>query len=292
MPAHRTANPIRRLLVATDFTPGAGQAIRRAALLPLARAARITLVHVLPPLGTPLRAREQAEARKRLEFEATGLRRALRRRDRRDVAVATRTATGDPFAGIVALGQRAELILLGRHGARRFRDLLLGTTAERVIRWGHRPVLVVGTTPRRPYRRALVGVDLSEPSRHAIVVAARLIRPDERALTVAHVYEAAHESMLRRVARPADVAAYVGRCRVDAEAAVASLLRRARAAAGEVVLRRGDPRATILRLAKERGADLLALGSHGRAALAGNLVGTMEAIVRHAPCDVLVVPEP
>jgi nucleotide-binding universal stress UspA family protein len=55
----------------------------------------------------------------------------------------------------------------------------------------------------------------------------------------------------------------------------------------------GEPAATIVRVAKERGVDLIVISSHGRTGLGRILFGsTAEAVVRHAPCPVLVVKPP
>lgn len=51
---------------------------------------------------------------------------------------------------------RSHLIVLGRHGQRAFRDLVIGSTAERVIRKGTTPVLAVSSPAGGPYRRHLV----------------------------------------------------------------------------------------------------------------------------------------
>jgi nucleotide-binding universal stress UspA family protein len=71
---------------------------------------------------------------------------------------------------------RAELVVLGRHEEkeRSWRDRLLGTTAERVIRNGDVSVLVVAEPAKAPYRRPLVAVDMSQSSRLALQLALRL----------------------------------------------------------------------------------------------------------------------
>ena len=59
---------------------------------------------------------------------------------------------------------------------------------------------------------------------------------------------------------------------------------------GEVVLRTGDARDEVLQVAKELGADLIVIGTHGRRWVARALLGSVaEAIVRLAPCPVLAV---
>lgn len=59
----------------------------------------------------------------------------------------------------------------------------------------------------------------------------------------------------------------------------------------ETALLRGRPAAEVLRYARERGIDLIVVGSHGRTGLSHVLLGSVaEEIVRLAPCLVLSVP--
>jgi len=52
----------------------------------------------------------------------------------------------------------------------------------------------------------------------------------------------------------------------------------------------GHPFVEIVRYAKEKSADLIVLGTHGRGAIAHMLLGSVaEKVVRKAPCPVLVV---
>jgi nucleotide-binding universal stress UspA family protein len=58
-------------------------------------------------------------------------------------------------------------------------------------------------------------------------------------------------------------------------------------------LTEGDPVAEILRLARESGADLIVLGTHGRTGLGRLLMGSVaEQVVRQAPCPVLTIRMP
>lgn len=52
----------------------------------------------------------------------------------------------------------------------------------------------------------------------------------------------------------------------------------------------GSPGSEIVKAAKEWEADLVVIGSHGRRGITRALVGSVaEAVMRHAPCPVLVV---
>ena len=58
----------------------------------------------------------------------------------------------------------------------------------------------------------------------------------------------------------------------------------------EELIVHGEPAAEIVRVARERGADLIVISSHGRTGLGRILFGsTAESVVRYAPCPVLVV---
>ncbi|MFN9367843.1 MAG: universal stress protein [Planctomycetia bacterium] len=54
----------------------------------------------------------------------------------------------------------------------------------------------------------------------------------------------------------------------------------------------GDPAAEVIRIAADEGAEMIVLGTHGRTGFGRLLMGSVaEAIVRRAPCPVLVYRE-
>jgi nucleotide-binding universal stress UspA family protein len=56
-------------------------------------------------------------------------------------------------------------------------------------------------------------------------------------------------------------------------------------------LRTGSAHDQVVEAARELGASLIVIGTHGAGALASVLVGSVAArIIRHAPCPVLVIP--
>ncbi len=59
----------------------------------------------------------------------------------------------------------------------------------------------------------------------------------------------------------------------------------------ELVVPQGVPHAEIVRLAEERGVDMIVMATHGRGFISHAIVGsTTERVVRRAPCAVHVVP--
>jgi universal stress protein E len=275
------------VLVATDFSKHGDAAIERAALLPLARGATVDLLHVThKPVGRPDR-RLQDDVRGRLDALAERFRTLAEANGSFGLRLRPRVVAGTPFVEIVRrarLGQ-ADLIVVGRHGARTFRDLMIGSTAERVLRKGGPSVLVTGGKASQPYRRPMVAIDTSDVSAHALVLAWRVVDPALEELAVAHV--------------PAALS-ILGRLRVGPGSRVPDtrlreieeFLARMGPAGQDVriVLGEGDPRAGVLALAKKENADLLVLGTHARVGVQRMLLGSVaEAVTRSANCDVLLV---
>ena len=62
------------------------------------------------------------------------------------------------------------------------------------------------------------------------------------------------------------------------------------AGACEVAITQGDPAEAIVRVVRERHADLIVMGTHGRTGLRHAFLGSVaEKVVRLAPCPVLTV---
>lgn len=267
---------LARVLVAVDLSPSSAAVIERTARLPLAADASVLMLHVLPGGVGPALAPDasvEADAQRALAVAAAQLSERLPD----GVEVSTALAYGTAFVEIIrrARERRAELVVLGRHGHRAFVDALIGSTAERVLRKGDLPTLIVGGTPRGSYRRPLVAVDLSDTSRRALELALRVIDAQAEPIAVVHSWT---------TAAGGDPAEREGN-------ALGDFLARYGAAAAnwEIAVRPGDARVVILGEAARRHADLLVLGTHGRSGLAHALVGSVaEAVVRGAPCDVLV----
>lgn len=206
-------------------------------------------------------------------------------------------AEGIPFVEIVrgARHGRNELIVVGRHGDRTFPQLLIGSTAERVIRKSDTSILVVASRPAAQYERPLVAVDYSDTSRRAVELVWRLVERGKRALDVVYAYEPIPESALRRAGVFGEaVQQYRLEAKRQAQAAVETFLATGEAATpANIILREGDARQMILDVAAERDSDLLAVGAHGRSGLTHVLLGSVsEGVIRAAHCDVLLARAP
>lgn len=290
-----TSHPHEHALVATDFSTGASRALSRAAWLPLAKAGRLTLAHVLPG-GAPKAALRAAEAlaEGKLREIASGLRRAAAAAGREDLRVEWELARGRPHDELERLARtrHADLVVAGRHGERPVRDLFLGSTVERLVRTSKLPVLVVTAAAARRYRRPLVAVDLEKGSAQVVRAALQALGPEVAAVELVHAYQVPFESFMAPALDAQGVTTLRKQFHQGALTQVEQLAREAGVpgVAFRKVLVRGDARSVVLHEAGRSRADLIAIGTHGRTALAQALLGSVASfIVATAPCDVLLV---
>lgn len=291
----RTRQPFERVLVPTDFSKSAAQAIERALLLPLAPGARLHLVHVIPRnLPEKFRAGAESEAQRALEEAVSTARAVARKRGIEGLNITSGIREGVPFVEIIRASRtlEAELIVLGRHGMRPLKDMFIGTTAERVIRKGEMPVLVVNLKPSRAYSRPLLALELDASSRDTASMMLRLMGPEVRGATVVHGFHVPFEEFVTPGHPVREVSAYRKACRDEASAGVKRFLTTV-AGLGirwRVALRPGDARSVILKEVVKQRADLIVLGTHGRSGIAHALLGSVaEWVIAAARCDVLVV---
>lgn len=290
----------RSLLIPLDLAPDSARVTDRAAVLPLAEDARLTLLHVISNrLPRDVRARAGADARKALAAAA----RSMRPKLRRSVTLEQVVAVGTPPAEIAkhATAIAADLVVMSRGGGRGLRDLFLGSTAERVIRQGQRPVLVVRLPVRGPYRRPLLALDLDEAAPHVLALALRLIPPPRPRIALVHAYEAPFHGVVYPSLSPEQARRYRQHHRQKALATLDGLLATASVHSnhGPAVdqvswksyVHAGSPRTIIPKTVAKARADVLALGTHGYAGVAHAFLGTVAGdVLRRVPCDVLVVP--
>jgi nucleotide-binding universal stress UspA family protein len=165
---------LKRFLIATDLSSRAEKAIGRAVRLAEEHGGALTVLYILT--GEAGYETPTQEIASKIEKD---LRRKVEAFSPKKGSVATvRVLPGTPFVEIIRQGREeaADLIVVGAHGENFIKDLLLGTTAEKIVRKGDRSVLVIKQAAQRPYRRVLMAVDFSDHSRHALELALGLRR--------------------------------------------------------------------------------------------------------------------
>jgi nucleotide-binding universal stress UspA family protein len=136
------------------------------------------------------------------------------------------------------------------------------------------------------FKHLVVPTDFGEPAQAALNFAIELAKTYEAKLTLLHVYGVPTVYYPDSVAWPLEELARAAQTSLDT--AVAQVRERYNNTHGHVEV--GDPREAILKYAKESGADLLVIGTHGRTGLAHLVLGSVaEWLVRMAPLPVLTV---
>lgn len=185
----------------------------------------------------------------------------------------------------------ADLVVLGSQGCRGLPRMVLGSVAERVVRMATVPVLTVHPSDHVAilaggmdrFRHVLAPTDFSEASRRGVDTATELAAQLDAALTVVHVQPQPSFHVPPDVLAAADA---------QARGLLEELLGRVRArcAKAEGVLKRGTPWECVLDVARDRGADLVVLSTHGRRGLPRVFMGSVaEKIVRLAHVPVVTV---
>lgn len=142
---------LKTIVVGTDFSVCAARALSFAVSLASSQGARVHVVHVLVE---PVQAFDVAGALPYLdvstqkEWEDATKKRlaaAVASAEKRGVSATSEFLWGRPSDAIIGAATRAKasLVVLGTHGRNAFEKLLIGSTAERVVRLCPVPVLTV-----------------------------------------------------------------------------------------------------------------------------------------------------
>lgn len=293
-------NGTHHIVVATDFSLPAGRAVRRAALLARVLHGELHLLHVVHPLAFypgpefelgDLSLQDQAiaaGARARLEGQAAAL--------RAEFAITTHAATriGRAHTEIAAHARQigARLVVAGARGENTLLDLLLGSTATRLLRVADCPVLIAKLQAEpAPYAEVIVALDFS-PGSEAATPLCHTVAPDAR-VELLHVYEAAIDEQLRMAGlETVFIEDYHERARAAAEARLEEMSRQG-APLGSVNghVATGYPAAAIIERIKLLRAELVVLGRSGKSGMQEFLLGSVaKDVANAAECDVLVLP--
>jgi nucleotide-binding universal stress UspA family protein len=289
-----------RILVATDLSDSADEALRQAHAIARASGGKLVACHVLPEAlrYQPLFPDRAGDALKELTAAQGTMGDAVATR----VAEITGQARSD-FEVVVGHGPAgarivseaeahgADLVVVGSRGATGIERFLLGSVAERVVRYAHVPVLVARSSPATD--RIVAGTDFSDPSREALAVAKVIAGWWPSQVTLVHAIDVAAPAVVSLAVPlgaswvpvpPEEMAAI----REGARAMIDDELERVGLPGTSRVVE-ARPAAAIVEAARELDARLVVVGTRGRTGLARLTLGSVaESVVRDAPCSVLV----
>lgn len=205
-----------------------------------------------------------------------------------DLKVSAELALGAPADEILERSENADLVLMASHGRGGLGRWLLGSVATKVLRGLTVPVLLLtgeylqGDQFLAPkVKTILVALDGSEPAERALAHAAKWAKEFEARLVL---YQAVPQVSTLDTA-------YLEANRQHLVEAEEYLLKLTRNLSGEVerIVRGTTTSLGIVDQALEVGADLIALGSHGKSGLSRWMLGSVtEQVLQKAPCPVLV----
>jgi nucleotide-binding universal stress UspA family protein len=292
----------KHILCPFDFSESSGRALAHAAALARWYEAQLTVLHVVPTfdpvhvrgeLGVPFDfvnpTREEVLGEMRRSLERAGV----------SPAAHLIAHAGDASATIVdqALTTRADLIVIGTHGRRGFRRLLLGSVTETVLHETPCPVLTVSPHTEAAsadvvtFKRILCPIDFSPPSLLALELALDLARQAGGLVTLLHVLEWLPEDEPRASAH-FNVPEFLGHMVNDTKQRLHALVAEESRLWCEIddVIVSGRAHREIVRAAGARAADLIVMGAQGRGGMGLALFGsTTQQVVRGAACPVLTV---
>jgi nucleotide-binding universal stress UspA family protein len=144
---------MKKIIIATDGSSHAQEAIAFGLELASEQEAEVTFVHVLPPDEFMVTGRlgpaRPIQHREPMDESETALKEAAEAAEKVGVSYKLERISGTPVDAILALAdeQDADLIVTGSHGRGAIGSALLGSVSTQLVKHAKRPVLVVKTTP-------------------------------------------------------------------------------------------------------------------------------------------------
>jgi nucleotide-binding universal stress UspA family protein len=300
---------IDNILVPIDFSPASMQMLDYAAALAARFYANVHLVHIYPPDDAALvpgagdLMRQTAE-----ELFSNQLSPEHREKVRSFWPQNCHVRSGIAYQEICELAREihADLIVLATRGHTGLKHVLLGSTAERVVRTAPCPVLVIrhkkqrsraasrpakGKSVEFDVRKILVPVDFSQCSLAGAMHAALFAKKFDATVCFIHVLYPPGPMVVDRVSGAISKRNELERAdaRLNMEAFLKlDFLRDIKC---ESEIRTGYPIDEICSESSRPDVDLVVSSTHGRTGFDHMLMGSVaEHVVRYAECPVMIVP--
>lgn len=295
------------ILVATDGSRGSGAAEAYACALARSWGATLTVMRVLefPPGMNPDYPINRVYLGELMKEATRKLADVKARAADLGISVQSHIATGIPSEEVLAVARAEEtdLIVVGTKGKTGLEHILLGSTAERIIRMAPCPVLTVpverqrtegsegAESPHLVLKRMLVPVDFSECSLDALEYGALVAQRSKAYLTLLHVLEPVSYGLdftLPHATKREQI-------RTELTGRLSNLVSELTTAGvpSDFTMLGGLPADSVVDTARSRSSDVIVMGTHGRRGFSHVLFGSVaESVLRRSSCPVLTVRSP
>lgn len=288
MATTRTHGPV---VAGIDFSKGSASAVEYAVAEAVRHDRPLELLYAVDPKAAPptCLALNVQEIREEAEGELANQRNTIQE-DYPGLEVTTRFVQAAPTEALVEASARASMLVLGSRGHGGFGELLLGSVAWRVTSRAPGPVVLVRPTEFPGPVAAgpvVVGVDGSASSEDAIRFAFEEAQARGKKLIPVNVWTLLRPDGLA-IGRdwPSENADWEEQARSDANRILSESLAGITEQYPDVTVTRmvshglNVPQ-TLLEVASAKGADLVVVGTRGRHALAGLVMGAVGVQLSH-----------
>ena len=278
-----------KILCATDLTPSSDKAVARAIQLAGEWKASLLLVHIVDDTGLLTKdfaldvRRAEAQLKQQIATHPAAA----------EIDAEALVSQGHPAERILAKCDRLfiDLLVMGTVEKASFRQHLLGSTVDHVLRHALQPVLTVRDRPQAAYRTMAVATDFSLPSQEALDCALTFF-PNAKA-TVVHTYEETLHGLLASDRVTGEVAErHKIEIRAFAEKSMSEFVAEPRRLRPDLAnaLEIGAPEVGLKSYVERHNPDLIVVGTHGRTGLRRAVIGSVaERLIAILPRDVLAV---
>lgn len=291
----------RHIIASTDFTQQGDSAITQALNLAVQNNARLSILHIIDERIMqyqeilPLSPSEMEEML--LQETRRKLVNLVDTAQLEDIAYEAHVIFGKPDEQILryAQEQQGELIVVGQGSKNFIQHVLLGSTAERLLRHSPIPILIIPRRGLSDWKSILVPVDFSDTSKMALEHAIALAQAYQAQLHVLHVSEETPFASLAGLLPLNETEglrnSYERKVADDYDKFLASI--DFQNVDYQKHFRRGTAPLEIQLWAEQHTCDLVVMGSVGRTGMRGILIGnTAERVARSIPCALLTVKQP
>jgi nucleotide-binding universal stress UspA family protein len=293
-----------KILFPTDFSRCADQALAHAVFLAEKYEAELHVLHVVtifkdqPDIVSNEIADTEKTVRNLEEIAEKQLNKVVDSKGSDDMTLITttkRSISAAPAIMEYSTEYNIDFIVMGTHGRRGFGHLLLGSTAEEVVRLSKCPVFTIKelkeAKPVMHLNNILIPVDFSDHSKIALSHASEIAQSYKAQLQILHIIEETMHPAFSLSGKSSIFDLIPGiedDCRKRTEKMVNETV--PPQVKYDVHIKGGSAASDIIRFAKENSTDLIVIATHGLTGLEHMLLGSVtEKVVRMAHCPVFTV---